>query len=78
MPRIKGIPGPYRFFFFSADCTEPPHIHVARDENEAKFWLDSLTPIPSRGFSHRELNRIRTFIFEHRFKILEVSNGHCF
>jgi hypothetical protein len=31
--------GPYRFFFYSADGAEPPHIHVERDDNTAKFWL---------------------------------------
>ena len=32
--------GPYRFFFYSSDRAEPPHVHVERDENLAKFWLD--------------------------------------
>lgn len=25
--------GPYRFFFYSADRDEPPHVHVERDAN---------------------------------------------
>jgi hypothetical protein len=29
--------GPYRFFFYSADRTEPPHVHVERDTNRAKI-----------------------------------------
>jgi hypothetical protein len=32
--------GPYRFFFYAGDGAEPPHIHVERDDGEAKFWLD--------------------------------------
>jgi hypothetical protein len=32
--------GPYRFYFYSGDRDEPPHVHVARDANEAKFWLE--------------------------------------
>ena len=32
--------GPYLFFFYSSDRAEPPHVHVQRDENLAKFWLD--------------------------------------
>jgi len=31
--------GPYRFFFYSGDGDEPPHVHVERDDNTAKFWL---------------------------------------
>jgi len=26
MPRVKRIPGPYRFYFTSFDCVEPPHV----------------------------------------------------
>jgi len=33
--------GPYRVHFYSQDrLEEPPHVHVERDRNEAKFWLD--------------------------------------
>jgi len=38
MPTVLRI-GPYRFHFYSREGTEPPHIHVARDDFEAKFWL---------------------------------------
>lgn len=31
MPTIKGIPGPHRFFFYSFDCNEPPHVHIRRE-----------------------------------------------
>ena len=34
--------GPYSFIFFSSDRGEPPHIHVKRDRQLAKFWLDRL------------------------------------
>lgn len=39
MPSIRNI-GPYRFFFYSGDRDEPTHIHVERERNKAKFWLD--------------------------------------
>jgi hypothetical protein len=28
MPTVKGMAGPYRFFFYSFDCNEPMHVHV--------------------------------------------------
>ena len=50
--------GPYRFFFYSADRDEPPHVHVERDEWGAKFWLDPLRLHSSRGFDRAEIRRI--------------------
>ncbi|WP_439481025.1 DUF4160 domain-containing protein [Cyclobacterium plantarum] len=39
MPTVLRI-GPYRFFFFSNEGNEPPHIHVESGEGHAKFWLE--------------------------------------
>ena len=30
----------YRFFFWSGDRGEPPHVHVKKGAAEAKVWLD--------------------------------------
>jgi hypothetical protein len=40
--------GPYRFFFFSMEGTEPPHIHVEAAERYAKFWLEPIILAQSR------------------------------
>jgi hypothetical protein len=77
MPTIKGVAGPYRFFFYSFDCNERPHVHVQRDRATCKFWLDSLTLASNSGFSARELTRIRRIILEHRFRINEAWLEHC-
>lgn len=34
--------GPYRFHFYTREPGEPVHIHVERDDKEAKFWLQPL------------------------------------
>jgi hypothetical protein len=39
MPTVLKV-GPYRFSFYAGYRDEPAHIHVERDENIAKFWLD--------------------------------------
>ncbi len=57
MPTVL-VSGPYRFFFYSTDGDEPPHIHVARETNAAKFWLDPIRLAESGGFGAREINRI--------------------
>ena len=41
MPTALRI-GRYRFFFFSNEGQEPPHIHASASGNEAKFWLDPI------------------------------------
>jgi len=41
MPTVLRV-GPYRFFFYAGDREEPPHVHVERDDNIAKFWLDPI------------------------------------
>ena len=41
MPTVLRI-GPYRFFFYSADGSEPPHIHVEKENKVAKYWLNPI------------------------------------
>ena len=77
MPRISGIAGPYRFFFTSFDCNEPPHVHVERDRNTCKFWLDPLMLARNHGFAAHELTRIRQIIRQHHEQIMEAWYDHC-
>ncbi len=77
MPRIRGIPGPYRFFFTSFDCSEPPHVHVERDDSTCKFWLAPLMLARSHGFAAQELTRIRRIIHQHHKQIMEAWHDHC-
>jgi hypothetical protein len=39
VPTVLRI-GLYRCFFYAGDREEPPLIHIERDVNVAKFWLD--------------------------------------
>ena len=43
--------GPYRFYFYSFDCNEPMHVHVRRDDNEGKFWLEPIEVAFNSGFA---------------------------
>ena len=70
MPTVLTI-GPYRFFFVSLDYNEPPHIHVKRENNVAKFWLDPVALQRAGGFSRSELNAIAKLVDEHRAHLLE-------
>jgi hypothetical protein len=55
--------GPYRF---AGDRPEPAHIHVERDENRAKFWLDPVRLQDSGGFRAPELARIAALVDHHQ------------
>ena len=65
MPTILRIRA-YRFFFVSVDRSEPPHVHVRRDNMVAKFWLEPLALERAGGFSRVELNTIARIVEEHR------------
>ena len=66
--------GPYRFFFYAGDRDEPPHIHVERDANRAKFWLDPVRLQNSGGFSRTEINRVQDLVEENLEALLESWN----
>ena len=66
MPTILRKDG-FRFFFFSREGTEPPHIHVEQAERYAKFWLEPAVLLEeSRGFHSSDLLRIYNLIEENR------------
>ena len=70
MPTLL-IYGPYRFYFFSHENNEPPHVHVDRDSFSAKFWLDPVSLSKNIGFSASELNKIIAIIVKNQNKFLE-------
>jgi hypothetical protein len=57
MPTVLRV-GAYRIFFYSSDGVEPPHVHVERDDNHAKYWLDPIRLAESGGFRSHELRVI--------------------
>jgi len=61
----------YRFFFFSNEGTEPPHIHVERGKGHAKYWLEPVSLAYSKGFKANELRRIREIVVGHRDYFLQ-------
>lgn len=73
MPTILQI-GPYSFIFFSSDRGEPAHIHVKRDRQLAKFWLDPVATETNRGFKEHELNKIERLVEENREMLVEAWN----
>jgi hypothetical protein len=64
----------YRFFFYAGDADEPPHVHVERDTDKAKFWLDPVRLQNSGGFGRTEINRIQRLVEENREDFLRSWN----
>lgn len=75
MPTVLQV-GPYSFIFFSSDQSEPIHIHVKRDRQLAKFWLNPISLAKNRGFKEHELNVILQFVKEHEQTLLEAWHDY--
>jgi hypothetical protein len=70
MPTILRIRG-YRFFFFSLEGKEPPHIHVEYGDGIAKFWLQPVALVSSYKLKSQELQKAKQLTEEHRQLFLE-------
>jgi hypothetical protein len=66
--------GPYRFYFYSHEPNEPPHVHVDREDLSAKFWLDPVQLAANFGFRAHELREIQSIVSNHRTELLEASH----
>ena len=70
MPTVRVI-GPYRFYFYSHEPNEPPHIHVDREGFSAKFWLEKISLANNLGFRQKELNTLHELVTKHRKQFLD-------
>jgi hypothetical protein len=62
VPVILRVHG-YKFFFYEADvANEPPHVHVGKDGNEAKFWLNPIKVAREGRFRKSDLHDIEGII----------------
>lgn len=55
MPTVLRLLG-FRFFFYSNEGNEPPHIDVEKGDASAKFWLNDVELAESFGFNAKEIN----------------------
>ena len=75
MPTILRI-GAYRFFFYSNENGEPPHIHIQRERSLAKFWLKPVSLASSVRFSPKEVRDLQKLVDEHKSELLEAWNEY--
>ena len=65
--------GPYRLYFHSHEPNEPPHVHVDRDDQSAKFWLNPVALARNLGFDPPELRKVQRLIVENQTVLLEKA-----
>jgi hypothetical protein len=62
--------------FYSQDRLQELHVHVQRDRNEAKFWLDPVRLEEGGGFPRHELREIRPLLETHEQDLLDAWNAY--
>ena len=75
MPTLLRV-GPYRIYFHSHEPNEPAHVHVDRDDQSAKFWLNPVALARNLGFSAHELRKVERIVREHETELWEAWNDH--
>ena len=71
MPTVLRLNG-YRFYFYSHEPNEPPHVHVDKGGATLKAWLDPVALARTSGFRPREINAILAMVVEHRVMLMEA------
>ena len=72
MPTVHRF-GPYRFYFYSQEnraSFEAPHIHVSSRAGRAVFWLEPVSLRINRGYTPREVERLRRIVIANRELLL--------
>jgi hypothetical protein len=71
MPTVLRIQG-FRFYFWSHESNEPPHVHVDNAGASAKVGLQPIVLANNAGFKARELTVILGMVREHQAGLLEA------
>ncbi len=75
MPRVLLWKG-YRFYFWSHEPGEPPHVHIDKAEYTAKIWLDPVKMAYNEGYKAKELKILIEKVNEHQDEFLEAWHDH--
>ena len=75
MPTVLRQDG-YRFYFYSHEPNEPPHVHVDKGGASAKVWLENVALARNMGYKPRELPGILEIVRANRERLWEAWHGH--
>lgn len=68
--------GPYRFYIYSNENNEPPHIHIQRERALAKFWLKPVRLASVHGFSSVEIRNLQKLVVINQTELQEAWNDY--
>ncbi len=71
MPTVLRIDG-HRFYFYSHEPNEPPHVHVDKGGATLKAWLGPVTLAKASGFRPKEISAILRMVADHQQELLEA------
>lgn len=75
MPTVLRL-GPYRFYFYSHEPNEPPHIHVDYGGLSAKFWIQPVSLARNMGYAAHQLRDVPKMVELHHSELLEAWHGY--
>jgi hypothetical protein len=75
MPTILRV-GAYRFYFYSHEPNEPPHVHIDRDDSTAKFWLNEVRLANNIGFKAKELKDLEEIVKNNQNNLMAAWNEY--
>ena len=75
MPTVLRERG-FRFYFWSNERNEPPHVHVESGDGYAKVWLSPIALAQSVGFDVGEVRDLLRIVREHRDKMEQAWHDH--
>jgi len=66
----------FRFYFWSNERNEPPHVHVELAEGYAKVWLSPVSLAQSVGFDARQVRDLLAIATAHRDDMEKAWHEH--
>jgi hypothetical protein len=66
----------FRFFFWSNESNEPPHVHVESGDGFAKFWLTPVSLAQSVHYDASEVRELLRIVTEQREMLEKVWHGY--
>ena len=66
----------FRFFFWSDERNEPPHVHVESGDGYAKVWLAPVGLARSIGYDAREVRDLLAIVRTHRDDLEQAWHDH--
>ena len=75
MPTVERWRG-HRFYFYSHEPNEPPHVHVDARGCTAKFWLRPVTLARNIGFTAKELAELLGHVRQRQTGFEDAWHGH--